>query len=202
MLRTHYIREPDKVYNLNKALLYQKPSVRNEDEDTEEMLDFDEDAYLKEQEEKRRQKLKRYESSLGFLLEQASEKGEISLSDIWKNIQENEKNTEEMQQQLIPNVEIFKEIMVELIRNKEINMEVLKKERSEFIQDQTADFQLNEMLLQLSEERFSDKKIGKIEVYRIEDGSTVTFDNDISENGVKKSIRCSNILIRIMRNEE
>ena len=46
-------REPDKVYNLNKALLYQKPSVRNEDEDTEEMLDFDEDAYLKEQEEKR-----------------------------------------------------------------------------------------------------------------------------------------------------
>lgn len=201
-LRPLFNREPDKVYNLNKALLYQKPSVRNEDEDTEEMLDFDEDAYLKEQEEKRRQKLKRYESSLGFLLEQASEKGEISLSDIWKNIQENEKNAEEMQQQLIPNVEIFKEIMVELIRNKEINMEVLKKERSEFIQDQTADFQLNEMLLQLSEERFSDKKIGKIEVYRIEDGSTVTFDNVFSENGVKKSICCSNILIRIMRNEE
>ena len=201
-LRPLFNREPDKVYNLNQALLYQKPSVRNEDEDTEEMLDFDEDAYLKEQEEKRRQKLKRYESSLGFLLEQASEKGEISLSDIWKNIQENEKNTEEMQQQLIPNVEIFKEIMVELIRNKEINMEALKKERSEFIQDQTADFQLNEMLLQLSEERFSDKKIGKIEVYRIEDGSTVTFDNVLSENGVKKSIRCSNILIRIMRNEE
>ena len=201
-LRPLFNREPDKVYNLNKALLYQKPSVRNEDEDTEEMLDFDEDAYLKEQEEKRRQKLKRYESSLGFLLEQASEKGEISLSDIWKNIQENEKDTEEMQQQLIPNVEIFKEIMVELIRNKEINMEALKKERSEFIQDQTADFQLNEMLLQLSEERFSDKKIGKIEVYRIEDGSTVTFDNVLNENGVKKSIRCSNILIRIMRNEE
>ena len=201
-LRPLFNREPDKVYNLNKALLYQKPSVRNEDEDTEEMLDFDEDAYLKEQEEKRRQKLKRYESSLGFLLEQTSEKGEISLSDIWKNIQENEKNAEEMQQQLIPNVEIFKEIMVELIRNKEINMEALKKERSEFIQDQTADFQLNEMLLQLSEERFSDKKIGKIEVYRIEDGSTVTFDNVFSENGVKKSTRCSNILIRIMRNEE
>ena len=201
-LRPLFNREPDKVYNLNKALLYQKPSVSNEYEDTEEMLDFDEDAYLKEQEEKRRQKLKRYESSLGFLLEQASEKGEISLSDIWKNIQENEKDTEEMQQQLIPNVEIFKEIMVELIRNKEINMEALKKERSEFIQDQTADFQLNEMLLQLSEERFSDKKIGKIEVYRIEDGSTVTFDNVLSENGVKKSIRCSNILIRIMRNEE
>ena len=121
-----------------------------------------------------------------FCLSRHLKNGEISLSDIWKNIQENEKNAEEMQQQLIPNVEIFKEIMVELIRNKEINMEALKKERNEFIQDQTADFQLNEMLLQLSEERFSDKKIGKIEVYRIEDGSTVTFDNVFSENGVKK----------------
>lgn len=55
------------------------------------MLDFDEDAYLKEQEEKRRQKLKRYESSLGFLLEQASEKGEISLSDIWKTFRRTRK---------------------------------------------------------------------------------------------------------------
>lgn len=107
-----------------------------------------------------------------------------------------------MQNQLIPNVEIFKEIMVELIRNKEIDMEALKKERSEFIQDQTSDFQLNEMLLQLSEERFSDKKIRKIEVYRIEDGSTVMFENVQSEKGEKKNIRCSNILIRIIKSEE
>lgn len=61
---------------------------------------------------------------------------------------------------------------------------------------------MTKILSSYTEERFSDKKIGKIEVYRIEDGSTVTFDNVFSENGVKKSIRCSNILIRIMRNEE
>ena len=201
-LRPLFNREPDKVYNLNKALSYQKPSTRNEEEDTEEVLDFNEEAYLKEQEQKRREKLKRYESSLGFLLEQADKKGEISLSDIAGQMQNQEENAEEMQKQLIPNVEVFKEIMVELIRNKEMDMEALKKERSEFIQDQTADFQLNEMLLQLSEERFADKKIGKIEVYRIEDGSTVTFDNVVSESGEKKSIRCSNILIRIIGNEE
>ena len=46
-LRPLFNREPDKVYNLNKALLYQKPSVRNEDEDTEEMLDFDLKSSLK-----------------------------------------------------------------------------------------------------------------------------------------------------------
>ena len=201
-LRPLFNREPDKVYNLNKALLYQKPSVRDEEEDTEEVMDFDEEAYLKEQEEKRQRKLKRYENSLGLLLEEAISEGEISLLNLQSKIIKNEKEREKIQNQLIPNVEIFKEIMVELIRNREIDIEALKKERSEFIQDQTSDFQLNEMLLQLSEERFADQKIHKIEIYRIEDGTTVTFDNVLTEKGEKKNIRCSNILIRIIRNEE
>lgn len=201
-LRPLFNREPDKVYNLNKALLYQKPSARDEEEDTEEVMDFDEEAYFQEQEEKRKRKLKRYENSLGLLLEEAISEGEISLLNLQSKIIKNEKEREKIQNQLIPNVEIFKEIMVELIRNREIDMEALKKERSEFIQDQTSDFQLNEMLLQLSEERFANEKIHKIEIYRIEDGTTVTFDNVLTEKGEKKNIRCSNILIRIIRNEE
>ena len=201
-LRPLFNREPDKVYNLNKALLYQKPSVKDEEEDTEEVMDFDEEEYLQEQEEKRQRKLKRYENSLGLLLEEAISEGEISLLNLQSKIIKNEKEREKIQNQLIPNVEIFKEIMVELIRNREIDIEALKKERSEFIQDQTSDFQLNEMLLQLSEERFADQKIHKIEIYRIEDGTTVTFDNVLTEKGEKKNIRCSNILIRIIRNEE
>ena len=213
-LRPLFNQEPEKIYNLNKALLYQKPSVRNEEEDTEEILDFDEEAYQKEQEKKRKEKLKCYENSLGFLIEQAAETGEISLLEIQGKLQseienknpDNEADTleapQKMRDQFIPNVEIFKEIMVELIRNKEIDMEALKKERSEFIQDQTADFQLNEMLLQLCEGRFSQQKIRKIEVYRIEDGNTVIFDNVLTEGGERKSIRCSNILVRILRNEE
>ena len=183
-------------------MLYQKPSARDEEEDTEEVMDFDEEAYLQEQEEKRQRKLKRYENSLGLLLEEAISEGEISLLNLQSKIIKNEKEREKIQNQLIPNVEIFKEIMVELIRNREIDIEALKKERSEFIQDQTSDFQLNEMLLQLSEERFADQKIHKIEIYRIEDGTTVTFDNVLTEKGEKKNIRCSNILIRIIRNEE
>lgn len=201
-LRPLFNREPEKTYNLNKALIYQKPSVRSEEEDTEEVLDFDEDAYRKEQEEKRREKLKQYENSLETLLNQAVSTGEISLLDLQNKMRKSEKDSEEIRRQLIPNVEIFKEIMVELIRNKEINIEELKRERSEFIQDQTEDFQLNEMLLQLCEERFADQKIHKIEIYRVEDGNTVTFDRVLTEKGEKKSIRCSNILIRVIRNEE
>ena len=209
-LRPLFNQEPEKIYNLNKALLYQKPSVRNEEEDTEEILDFDEEAYQKEQEKKRKEKLKCYENSLGFLIEQTVETGEISLLQLQNKFQKavshQEETVFESQQetlkQLIPNVEIFKEIMVELIRNKEINIDALKRERSEFIQDQTTDFQLNEMLLQLCEGEFAAQKIRKIEVYRIEDGTTVIFNNVLTESGEKKSIRCSNILIRILRNEE
>ena len=191
-LRPLFNRDPEKIYNLNKALQYQKPSVREEEEDTEELLDFDEEVYQKEQEQKRREKLKQYETSLGTLLDLVTAKGEIALKDI----------PEEIQDQLIPSVEIFKEIMVELIRNKEIDLDALKKERSEFIQEETADFQLNEMLLQLSENRFSDSRIHRLEIYRIEDGTTVTFNNVQNEKGERKCIHCSNILIRMTRNEE
>ena len=208
--RPLFNREPEKTYNLNKALLYQKPAVRNEEEDTEEILDFDEEAYQKEQEKKRKEKIKRYENSLRVLIEQSIETGEISLLQLQNKFQKAVPNQEEtilksqqeILKQLIPNVEIFKEIMVELIRNKEINIEALKRERSEFIQDQTTDFQLNEMLLQLCEGEFAAQKIRKIEVYRIEDGTTVIFNNVLTESGEKKSIRCSNILIRSLRNEE
>ena len=208
--RPLFNREPEKTYNLNKALLYQKPAVRNEEEDTEEILDFDEEAYQKEQEKKRKEKIKRYENSLKVLIEQSLETGEISLLQLQNKFQKaashQEETVFESQQetlkQLIPNVEIFKEIMVELIRNKEINIEALKRERSEFIQNQTTDFQLNEMLLQLCEGEFAAQKIRKIEVYRIEDGTTVIFNNVLTESGEKKSIRCSNILIRSLRNEE
>lgn len=208
--RPLFNREPEKTYNLNKALLYQKPAVRNEEEDTEEILDFDEEAYQKEQEKERKEKIKRYENSLKVLIEQSLETGEISLLQLQNKFQKAVpdqeetilKSQQEMLKQLIPNVEIFKEIMVELIRNKEINIEALKRERSEFIQDQTTDFQLNEMLLQLCEGEFAAQKIRKIEIYRIEDGTTVIFNNVRTESGEKKSIRCSNILIRSLRNEE
>ncbi len=201
-LRPLFNREPEKIYNLNKTLLYQKPSARNEEEDTEEILDFDEETYRKEQEQKHKEKMKQYENSLGILLEQAVSEGEISLLNLQNKIQKDDKNSEEIQKELIPSVDIFKEIMVELIRNKEIDIDKIKKERSEFIKEQTEDFQLSEMLLQLSENRFADQKIHKIHVYRIEDGNTVTFDNIPTEMGGMKSIRCSNILIRIVRNEE
>ena len=98
-------------------------------------------------------------------------------------------------------MEIFKEFTVELIKNREIDIEALKRERSEYIQDRPGEFQLNEMLLYLVEEYPENSDIKRIEVNRIEDGSTVSFDGILNEDGIRKSIRCSNVSVRVKRKE-
>ena len=187
-------QEIEKVYNLNKAFQLQRPVRRREEEDAAEELDFDEEEWIREQERLRKEKLKRYEVSLGRILGYAARTGEISLMEISALTQEKEEERREM----IPNVEIFKEIMVELIRNQEIDIAALLRERSEFIQDRPEEFQLNEMLLRLVEEYPMFRHVSKVETYRIEDGSTVTFEGILNEAQERKTIRCSNVRIRVM----
>ena len=102
-------------------------------------------------------------------------------------------------EQLIPNVEIFKEIMVELIKNRSIDIQALQKERREFIQENAGEFQLNDMLLTLLDQRTEEPGIQKIEVERLEDGGTVVFAGVLDENGEPRVVRCSNVRIRLMR---
>ena len=194
-LRPLFNREVEKIYNLNKAFELQRPIRRKEEKDSTEQIDFDEDQWQKEQERLRREKLRRYEQSLKYLLEMADVSGEISL----KAIREKIAKTPTEKERLIPNVEVFKEIMVELIKNREIDIEALQKERSEFIQDGPMDFQLNEMVLHLVEEHPEHAGIRRIETYRLEDGDTVLFENVSNEKGEKKNIRCSNVIIKVMR---
>lgn len=193
--RPLFHRDTEKTYNLNKAFQLQRPVRKRDEENSAEVLDFDEDEWQREQENRRREKLKKYENSLGCILDYASQTGEISLQEICSQIEDEERAS------LIPNVDIFKEIMVELIRSREIDIEALRKERSEYIQDRPGEFQLNEMLLQLVEERPENRQIRRIETYRTMDGSTVVFDGIEGENGERKSIRCSNVLIQVVREE-
>lgn len=191
-LRPLFNREPDKVYNLNKSMELQRPLRTRRTEEEEEILDFDETAWEEEQERRLAEKLKKYEKSLSFLIGKAAEKGEISLLTLKEEL------LKEQEQILIPNVEIFKEIMVELIKNKEIDIEALKEERRAFLTERADSFQLNEMLLNLTEEVQVCSGIQRVEVYRIEDGSVVTFSSVRDDNGTEKTIRCSNILIRVI----
>ena len=194
-LRPLFQRSADKIYNLNKCLEIQRPVRRRLEEDGDEVLDFDEEDWQEEMEKKRREKLLKYEGCLGCLLDAALRKGEISLMDICRETEEDQ----EKKELLIPCVEIFKEVMVELLKNKEIDIPALRKERSENIGDHSGDFQLNVMLLNLIDGTPGRNGVTRVETYRIEDGSVIVFQNVMNDEGREKTVRCSNVLIRVVK---
>ncbi len=100
-------------------------------------------------------------------------------------------------QVLIPTVEIFKEIVIELLQAKEIDIEQLKREQLERTFEQTLEFQLNRCLLDVLEESFINQQIQKIEVMRTKENEVVRFEEVVDENGRKKSIQCSNIRFEV-----
>lgn len=194
-LRPLFNRNPEKIYNLNKAFSYEKSVNAGMEKDTEEEVDFDEKAFRREKEEKLQKKLLVYEKSLQYLLEKASVTGEVSLGQLKDRLD----ICPEEKEIFIPNVDVFKEIMVELIRNRTIDIATLKKERREYIQEQPDGFQLNEMILKLVEEQPENNDITSIEVERLENEEAITFSEIKDEENRRKTIRCSNVLIRLFR---
>ncbi len=196
-LRPLLNQDGEKIYNLNKAFQLQRPVRRRGEADSEETLDFDEEAWEQEKERQRREKLRRYRESLSCLLSYALDEGEITLGEICRKIS----GKEEELSRLIPKVEIFKEIMVELIKNRRMDLEALKQERSEYIQDRPEEFQLNDMLLHLAESDPAFQGLSCLEIHRLSEHEAVAFHGVMTEDGTRKSIRCSNVCFRINREE-
>ena len=166
------------------------------EKDTEEEVDFDEEAFRREKRRKSyKKKLLVYEKSLQYLLEKASVTGEVSLGQLKDRLD----IYPEEKEIFIPNVDVFKEIMVELIRNRTIDIATLKKERREYIQEQPDGFQLNEMILKLVEEQPENNDITSIEVERLENEEAITFSEIKDEENRRKTYASSNVLIRIFR---
>lgn len=190
-------RELEKVYNLNKALELQRPA-RKKAEDEDEVMDFDEGAYEEERQRRQQEKLLKYRKSLTVLLEYACLQGEMTL----KRLRELCGGRREELEKLIPSVEIFKEIMVELIRSREIDIPKLQKERRELLKEQVLEFQLHDMILDIIDKEQNMRDIQRIEICRTDEGQAVEFDNVRTQTGKLKCIRCSNVRIRIIRQEE
>lgn len=191
--RPLFIRQPEKVYNINKAFEIQRPIRKKIETDSQEAIDFDEEAWQQEQELLRQKKLEKYQGCLEFLLDRILARGKFTLAQCREELEE---APQEMCR-LIPNVEIFKEIMVEFLKSREIDILALKRERRNFIQENSNDFNLQEMLLNLLEEReTAGASIKTIRIERIEDGQAVVFKQVIDAQGDPKTIRCSNILFQ------
>lgn len=175
--------EPDRIYNLNKALEYQKPVRKNGGEDTE-VISFDEEAWEEERKERIAKKQALYDGILGTLLGAVMQNGgNISLEQLMQSI------SEEQKQKMTADIGALKTVVVELLREKCVDIERLKKERRDYILEENEEFHLGESLLRL----FGDSEVSRITAERIEDGKEVVLCRQ--ENG--RRIVCSNVNIAI-----
>ncbi len=194
-LRPLFGNEPDKIYNLKKSTELQRPLRKKGEDEAGAVMEFGDERWMEEEERRMRQKLAQYEDCVLFLLRRALEAkaGEVSLEEIRRAMDGEEAG--ESFSALLPSVQIFKEVMVELLRGREIDVEVLREERRNFIGESSGGFQLNETLLNLIDAH--GLPVRKVTVYRIEDGKVISFENVPYEGGVRKNICCSNVLLRV-----
>ncbi len=184
-LRPLFQNDVNKIYNLNRCMELQRPIRKKQEEEEDELLEFDAEAFEREKEERLRRRLKKYQRSMTTLLHQVVSKGELQLSQL------TELSPEE-RGQLIPSVEIFKEIMVELLKTKIMDIEALRAERSQVLSEESLSFQLNEMLLDVIEQEGM-QDVAKLEVRKTMDDTVITFEEVEDEEGNKRTIHCSNV---------
>ncbi len=175
--------EPDRIYNLGKALEYQKPVRKNGGEDTE-VISFDEEAWEEERKERIAKKQALYDGILGTLLGAVMQNGgNISLEQLMQSI------SDEQKEKMTADIGALKTVVVELLREKCVDIDRLRKERRDYILEENEEFHLGESLLRL----FGDSEVSRITAERIEDGKEVVLCRQ--ENG--RRIVCSNINIAI-----
>ena len=184
-----FVSRVHKIFNPEKMLEYQKKLQKFSVDDEAVELDFDEDAYNREKEQRRLEHMKKYEDCIGVLLEYLLENGTFTLQDL------SEGCDKEAWQRLFPTAEIFREVIIEFLTAGTIDISELQKEQTNYLVDASEGFVLNEKLLSLMEnKRF--RKIGKICIFPMEDSEHVLFQNIMSESGNKRNFKCSNIGFR------
>jgi hypothetical protein len=186
-------RDVDKIYNLNKSFELQKPITKKDINDEEQILEIDDEEWLEELQNKWLQKKDQYIKSLQLIIYAAnsSKSKDITLKEIQSELETEKKEI------LIPTVEIFKELMVELIKNEEIDIEALKREEKEFISDNTMKFQLNIFCLEIIRADSKLSRIKKINIKRLKENSLIVFENVSSQLGKINKISCSDVLFSI-----
>lgn len=181
-----------KYFNPEKMLEYQQRLKKNMVEDDAMELDFDEETYRSELENRQKERRQKYHGSLKMILDKLVQWDNMDLCMLSKQL------TEEERVVLIPTAEIFREIIVEFLSEGTIDIEILRKEQSDYLMDTMDGFVLNEMLLAIMEEdQF--RPVRKIYIYPQEEDEPVYFQNVADENGDIRNMKCSNVGFQIER---
>lgn len=181
-----------KHYNINKSVQYQKVIKSNDDEDN--IVVIDDEEFNRQKEAELRRKLLLYESSVAFILTEAEKSREVTLS----RIRDTTWGDADKINELIPTVEIFREVVIELLKSKTINIRELTEEMKSVVSyDKSSDFQLNETILKLVGERKHLSKIKYIRVSKCDSREKVVFHELKSEKGIVKTVKCTDLKIKL-----
>lgn len=192
IFRPLYLSKPAKYYNINKCLQYQR-SIKAREEDFDEEITLDSEEFIEEKRRRLIEKLLKYRGVLEILLEHiiSSDDNKTSLRQIVESLEENKT----LRERFIPSVEIFREVMIELLKASHIKIEELRKEEGSAIEDDSLiDFQLNKMLLSIVDENKEFSGIREIFASKLfDDGSPVKIYGVPMGNGYVKTVTCSDI---------
>ena len=193
-LRPLFKMQPRKYYNINKALEYQKIIRKSEIEEDEE-ISFDEKEFIEAENKKKLERLEKYKGVIEILLELAIGRNKISLKEINFLIKE----SETLMNTMIPTVEIFREVIIEMLKNRIIDIAEIEEERKNSVESGEIEFQLNKSILEIINDNNSFKKIAKIKVEKIYGNNNVKLEGLRNENGDIKNFICSDISIEIIK---
>ena len=183
----------EKSYNINKALQYQKPIKGKKEEDSDEFISVEDELYEEEERKRKLERLNKYKDCLKTIITLAKGNKGISLSKIKEIVEA----SEELRDKLIPTIEIFREVVVEMLKEKTILVAELKAEKSFTLQSSELFFQLNECILDLVENEEEFKYINLINATKLPSEEKVVFKSVRGENGIIKVVTCSDVYFEV-----
>ena len=193
MFSSLFTKNPDKNYNINKAFEFQKPVRAKDNEEDEEILSFNEEDVIEAENKRKLQRIEKCNKVIELILEFTLKNGKITLSEINNMIKENEVLVE----LLIPTVEIFREVIIEMLKVKDINIDELREERKTAIENCEIEFQLSNSILDVIDRNKFLSKILNIRISKIELGEDVKLEQVKNEEGEYRNFICSDIVFEV-----
>lgn len=190
-----FTRNPDKNYNLNKAFQFQQPVREKDNEDDEEILSFNEEDIIEAENKKKLERIEKCNKIIELILEFACEKDKITLSEINNKIKE----SEVLKDVLIPTVEIFREVIIEMLKVRDINIKELQEERKTSIDNNEIEFQLNKSILEIIDRNDLLSNILEIRINKVEFGEDIKLEHVKDKNGDYKNFICSDIVFEVYK---
>ena len=188
-----FSKKPNKIYNINKAFTFQTVIKNGQEEEDEQLEEINEEYEEEIKTKKKRERLEKCNRIISIIMENALPKERITLAELLDLTDDNEA----LKREFVPTVEIFKEVLVEMIKARNIDISELRQEKKTFIDSGEIEFQLNNSILDIIDENIEFKNIKYISINKIERNSEVKIKNVIDENGNYKNLICSDLLFEV-----